>query len=227
MPRVSEDEVLPAEAAETRGQGSSSGRRRVDRQRSAELWEQIDAIVLREGFVDLNMDDLAARLHCSKSTLYSVAGTKQDLVRSVVKRFFELATARIEESTAAEPDFRRKVKVYLRGVGREMGRHSPAFYDDMVADQHAADIYSVNSAAAARRVKEIIDSGVRAGQFRAVDAAFASELVVLAIDGVRSGRLLRRTGLTAGEAFGEIADILLDGLQYQAPLLRRDVGIAD
>ena len=47
------------------------------------------------------------------------------------------------------------------------------------------------------------------------DAAFASELIVLAIEGVRSGRLLRPTGLTAGEAFGEIADLLLDGLQYQ------------
>ncbi len=168
------------------------------------------------------MDDLAARLHCSKSTLYSVAGTKQDLVSSVVKRFFELATSRIEEATAAESDFRRKVKVYLRGVGREMGRHSPAFYEDMVAYEPAAGIYAVNSAAAARRVREIIDSGVEAGQFRAVDAAFASELIVLAIDGVRSGRLLARTGLTAGEAFGEIADILLDGLQYQSPLIRSD-----
>lgn len=166
--------------------------------------------------MDLNMDDLASRLHCSKSTLYAVAGTKRDLVVATVKHFFENATGHIEEATSAEADCRRKVKVYLRGVGREMGRNSPQFYLDMMAYPPAAEVYAINSAAAARRVREIIDEGVVAGQFRAVDAAFASELVVLAIDGVQSGRLLGPTGLTAGEAFSEIADILLDGLQYQS-----------
>ncbi|MET0885917.1 MAG: hypothetical protein ABWX92_05645, partial [Mycetocola sp.] len=88
---------------------------------------------------------------------------------------------------------------------------------DLVDYEPAAQIYAVNSSAAARRVREIIDEGVRSGQFRAVDAAFTSELIVLAIDGVRSGRLLEPTGLSAGEAFTEIADVMLDGLQYQAP----------
>ncbi|WP_206073980.1 TetR/AcrR family transcriptional regulator [Pseudarthrobacter sp. AG30] len=193
------------------------GRRRVDRQRQSELMTQIEEIVLREGFLDLNMDELTSRLHCSKSTLYGVAGNKQTLVVKTVKHFFENATRRIEEATTAETDCRRKVKVYLRGVGREMGRNSTQFYLDMVTYPPAAEVYAVNSAAAARRVREIIDQGVKSGQFRAVDAAFASELVVLAIDGVQSGRLLAPTGLTAGEAFAEIADILLDGLQYQSP----------
>lgn len=161
------------------------------------------------------MDELAYRLRCSKSTLYGVARSKRHLVEMVVKQFFEEATASIESAAAAEVDCRRKVKVYLRGVGREMGRHSAQFYLDMMSYPPAAEIYRLNSLAAARRVREIIDEGVRANQFRAVDAAFASELVVLAIDGVYSGRLLERTGLTASEAFSEIAEILLDGLQYE------------
>lgn len=208
--------VTPA-PTESRADAAAAGRRKVDRQRHSELRAQIEEALLQEGFVDLNMDDLAARLRCSKSTLYGVAGSKNALVVSVVKQFFEQATRAIEEATSAEVDCRRKVKVYLRGVGREMGRHSPQFYLDMVSYEPAAEIYAINSAAASRRVREIIDEGVRAGQFRAVDAAFASELIVLAIDGVRSGRLLEPTGLSAGEAFAEIADILLDGLQYQAP----------
>lgn len=211
MAPVSHD-YLPPEALER-----AAGRRKVDRQRRSELLAQIEQILLQEGFAKLSMDDLAGRLRCSKSTLYGVGGSKNDLVSLVVKRFFEGATARIEEETAAESDYRRKIKVYLHGVGREMGRHSAAFYDDMATYRAAAEIYALNSAAAARRVHEIIEDGVQAGQFRGVDAALASELVVLAIDGVRSGRLLRRTGLTAGQAFAEIGDILLDGLQYQDP----------
>ncbi|WP_427132210.1 hypothetical protein [Pseudarthrobacter sp. S9] len=80
----------------------------------------------------------------------------------------------------------------------------------------AAKLYQVNSATAARRVREIIDKGLEAGQFSAVDSPFASGLVVLAIDGVQSRRLLGPTGLTTGEAFDEIANILLDGLQCQS-----------
>jgi AcrR family transcriptional regulator len=194
-----------------------ASRRKVDRQRQSELLGQIEEMMLREGFMELNMDELASRLHCSKSTLYGVAGTKQELVVKTVKHFFENATHRIEDATSAEADCRRKVKVYLRGVGREMGRNSAQFYRDMVAYPPAAKVYAINSAAAARRVREIIDHGVVSGHFRAVDAALASELVVLAIDGVQSGRLLGPTGLTAGEAYAEIADILLDGLQYQVP----------
>ncbi len=195
---------------------SGPGRRKVEQQRQSDLMNQIEEIILHEGFMDLNMAELASRLHCSKSTLYGVAGNKRDLVVAIVKRFFQQATAQIEEATSAETDCRRKIKVYLRGVGREMGRHTPQFYLDMAAYAPTAKVYAVNSAAAARRVQEIIDQGVVAGQFRAVDAAFASELMIMAIDGVRSGRLLERTGLRAGEAFAEIADIMLDGLQYKS-----------
>lgn len=37
-------------------------------------------------------------MHCSKSTIYSVAPAKEQLVVAVIKRFFRLATTRIEES---------------------------------------------------------------------------------------------------------------------------------
>lgn len=184
--------------------------------RREEILERVESIMLHDGFADLTMDSLASRLHCSKSTLYAVARGKRELVRLVVRRFFEQATRDIEAETTMESDHRRKIKVYLRGVGRHMSKHSSAFYADMVAYRPAAEIYTLNSHAAARRVRTLIEAGVAAGQFRAVDASFAAEVVVLSIEGVRSGRLLERTGLTAGEAFAEIGDLILDGL--------RDVG---
>src|SRR5213080_1832274 len=112
MAPVSHD-YLPPEALER-----AAGRRKIDRQRRSDLLGQIEQILLQEGFAELSMDELATRLRCSKSTLYAVAGSKNDLVSMVVKRFFEGATARIEAETAAESDYRRKVKVYLHGVGR-------------------------------------------------------------------------------------------------------------
>ena len=37
-------------------------------------------------------------------------------------------------------------------------------------------------------------------------------MVAVSIDAVQSGDLLRTTGLSAGDAFAELGDLLLDGL---------------
>ncbi|MGB3699324.1 MAG: helix-turn-helix domain-containing protein, partial [Gordonia sp. (in: high G+C Gram-positive bacteria)] len=50
--------------------------------RRLELFDEIVALFLAEGFGRLTLDELAARLHCSKSTLYTLAGSKDQLVRA-------------------------------------------------------------------------------------------------------------------------------------------------
>ncbi|MET7540314.1 hypothetical protein [Streptomyces sp. NPDC005507] len=81
-----------------------------------------------------------------------------------------------------------------------MRRHSNAFYDDMVGYEPTEQIYRENSAAAAHRVHQMIDEGV------------AAQVVAVTIDALQSGALLESTGLTAGDAFSELGDLLLDGL---------------
>ncbi|WP_330263004.1 hypothetical protein [Streptomyces griseorubiginosus] len=51
-----------------------------------------------------------------------------------------------------------------------------------------------------------------AGVFRALNGQFAAQVVAMTIDAVQSGALLDTTGLTAGDAFSELGDLLLDGL---------------
>lgn len=172
--------------------------------------------MLAEGFTSLSMDDLAQRLRCSKATLYSVAGSKEQLVTALTKGFFRQATEQIESAVQAETDPRQRIPAYLSGVGEAMSRCSAAFYSDMVAFAPTAEIYHVNSQAAARRVRELIAAGVEQGALRSIDGTFAGHLVALAIEGVQSGVLLRSTGLTAGQAYGEMADLLLHGLSVPA-----------
>jgi AcrR family transcriptional regulator len=195
------------------GTASAAGiPRRPDDARRARLIERLEEIFLAEGFSLLTVDDLCRRLHCSKSTLYTVASTKQQIVQAAVRRFFATATTAVEEASRAEKDPARRIRVYLHTIGTEMARSSPEFYLDLVNYQPTADIYLANTAAATRRVRELIEDGVRSGAFRPTDATFTAQLVALAIDGVRSGRLLAATGLTAGEAFVELGDFMLRGL---------------
>jgi AcrR family transcriptional regulator len=197
---------------EGRAMRRSPRRRVVDSGRVEELLGKAGAIVLAEGFTSVTMDELAQRLGCSKATLYSIAGTKEQLVQAITRRFFADAAAEIEAKVAAETDPRERIRTYLSGVGAAMRRHSPAFYDDMVSYAPTARVYRRNSDAAAHRVRELIDEGIRAGAFRELNGTFAAQVIAVAIDALQSGVLLRSTGLSAGDAFSELGDLLLDGL---------------
>jgi AcrR family transcriptional regulator len=174
--------------------------------------QRVQDLVLAEGFARLTVDDLAARLSCSKSTLYAISSSKEYLVTTVVKRFFRDATSRIEAQVADVGDPAQRIAAYLAGVGTEMRRMSSGCYEDMVTHDSTRDIYAVNSAAAARRVHELIHEGIEAGRFRPVHAEFIGEAVGLLIDGIQHGELLRRTGLSSGDAFTELSDLVLAAL---------------
>jgi AcrR family transcriptional regulator len=200
---------VPAKAVRGR-----SGRGNADARRT-ELIEQIEAIFLDEGFSTMTVDDLCKRLRCSKSTLYTIAGSREQIIQKVTRHFFERSTAAIEEDIAQESDPAVRILRYLEGVGAAMRRNSRAFYIDMVSYEPTADIYRTNSRAAARKVQGMIEEGVRVNRFRAADAALAAQVVALMIDGVQSGTILEATGLTAGEAFAEIGQLLIHGLSLK------------
>jgi AcrR family transcriptional regulator len=206
-PSVDEDSAVHA-----REPIGSVRRRRVNRTHRAELHERLEALILEEGFTALTVDEMTQRLRCSKATLYAIAPSKEQLVLSVTRRFFAKATEQIEAEIATVTEGERRIAAYLAGVGTAMARCGPAFYADMVSFAPTAEIYRRNSDAAARRVHELIEDGVRSGKLRATDGRFAAQLIAMAIDGVQSGALLESTGLNAGAAYAEMADLLLHGL---------------
>lgn len=192
--------------------------RRSDQEaRRQELLAQLEAIFLVEGFRDLTVDDLAARLRISKTTLYTVASTREQIVVAVMKRFFREAVTRIESAVAAADDPAERIAAYLHTVGREMQRRSAACYADMIAYQPTAELYRRNGQASSDRIRSLIQEGVDAGVFRDVHGHFVGEAVALLIEGIIDGRLLRRTGLSSPEAWEELSSFALSALTHGLP----------
>jgi AcrR family transcriptional regulator len=195
--------------------GRNTRRRKVDAERRETVVLQLENLLLQEGFSGLTVNDMAARLQCSKSTLYAIASSKEQLVAAAIKHFFREATRRIEERVAQIDDPRERIAVYLAAIGGEMRRMSAECYADMTATEQTWEIYRVNSRAAAERVRQFVHDGVKVGAFRQVHADFVGEVVTVVIDSIQHGELLSRTGLSSGDAYGELSGLVLNALTHR------------
>ena len=181
-------------------------------QRRAELLDDLVALVLGEGFATLSLDDLARRLRCSKSTLYGIAASKEQLVVAAVKRFFQRATATVEGRAAGTGDHRERIGTYLLAVAEQLQPASPQFFADVAAFAPAREIYERNTRAAAARLQELVADGVAARSLRPVDASFVGAAVAQVMNAIAAGEITALTGLDDAAAYRELADLVDAGI---------------
>jgi AcrR family transcriptional regulator len=180
--------------------------------RQAELLDQLEELFLAEGFSRFTLEDLALRLRCSKSTLYALAGSKEQLAHRVVKHFFRKATTAVEAHTVTEDDPARRVTAYLSAVARALAPASPAFHRDLDSFVPGREVYERNTAMAAERVRSLIAEGVAQGRFRDVHPALIADTVTTLMFRIGRGDTHRATGLDDATAYRELAALLLHGI---------------
>ncbi len=180
--------------------------------RQAELLDQLEELFLAEGFTRFTLEDLALRLRCSKSTLYALAGSKEQLAHRVVKHFFRKATAAVETDIDAEGDPARRVIAYLSAVARALAPAGPAFHRDLDSFPPGREVYERNTAAAAERVRALIADGVAQGRFREVHPGLIADTVTTLMFRIGRGDTQRATGLDDATAYRELSILLLRGI---------------
>ena len=166
-----------------------------------------------EGFARFTLDDLAERLRCSKTTLYQLANSKQELVVEVVKQYFRAAVDAVESRVDREEDPRMRVDTYLRAVADRLQPLSREFMDDLQAFEPAGEVYRRNTAAAGDRIRSLIAEGIDAGAFRPVHAAFMGEMVAATMFEIQRGQVGARLGMTDSQAYAELASTVVSALE--------------
>ena len=121
--------------------------------RRTELFDALVTLFLSEGFAHLTLDEIATRLRCSKSTLYTLAGSKEQLVRAATVHFFRSATKLVEARVAATDGARERITAYLSAVGTALDPASDQFMVDLDAFAPARGVYEQNTRIAARRCR--------------------------------------------------------------------------
>jgi AcrR family transcriptional regulator len=180
--------------------------------RQAELLDQLEALFLDEGFAGFTLDDLALRLRCSKSTLYTLADSKEQLALRVIRHFFRKATAAVEQQTVSEDDPGHRVTAYLAAVAGALAPAGPAFRRDLDRFGPGREVYEQNTAAAADRVRQLLTDGVAQGRFRDVHPVLVADTVTTLMLRIGRGDVARATGLDDATAYRELAALLLHGI---------------
>ncbi|MFZ2527591.1 MAG: TetR/AcrR family transcriptional regulator [Rhodococcus sp. (in: high G+C Gram-positive bacteria)] len=189
---------------------TSAGTRRTARRR--QLFDELVALFLADGFAHLTLDDIAARLHCSKSTLYTLAENKDRLVHAVTVHFFRDATERVETALTGSAGAENRIRTYLESVGRQLEPASPRFMEDMAATPAAREVYERNTRIAAERVRALIADGVATGELRDVHAVFVADVVTAVMVRIQQREVAATTGLADAQAYRELATLLTRGL---------------
>jgi AcrR family transcriptional regulator len=180
--------------------------------RQAELLDQLEALFLADGFARFTLDDLAVRLRCSKSTLYALAGSKEQLALRVIRHFFRKATVAVEARTFTVKDPALRVTAYLTAVAAALAPAGAAFHRDLDSFAPGREVYERNTALAADRVRELIAEGVAQGRFREVHPALVADTVTTLMLRIGRGDTARATGLDDATAYRELAALLLHGI---------------
>lgn len=194
------------------GRSGTAGRARRRTARQEDLLNRLVALFAAEGFTAFTLDDLVERMRCSKTSLYTLAGSKQELVVEVVKQYFRLSVPAVEAAVEKAAGPRARVVAYLTAVGDYLRPLSRDFMDDLAGFGPAAEVYRRNTAAAADRIRELIAEGIAAGEFRELHAAFAAEMVAATMFEIQRGEMFSRLEMTDAEAYAELASLVVHAL---------------
>src|SRR5215213_9410889 len=171
----------------------------------ARLSELVE-LFLAAGFRHLTLAEIAAELHCSKSTLYAFGQSKEQVTVHAIKQFFKGATEAVEAAIADQPSAGARLVAYLRAISRALRPASAQFMADVAEQRSAREVYERNTESAAERVRQMIAEGVRAGEFRDVHAAFVADTVVSTMERIQAGAVTSATGLSDADAYEELAE---------------------
>lgn len=177
------------------------------------LLDELVEVVLSEGVADLTLADIAARLRCSKSTLYELGPSKEQLVAIAVRRFFKKATDDVEAQTQLRHGAAQRLATYLGAVANALRPASDAFMRDVVRHPAGAEVYRRNTQLAAARVRELISEGVEQGEFRDVHATFIADVIASTMERIQIGEVARSTAMTDAEAYDELAALVVEGVR--------------
>ena len=186
-------------------------RRLTARQR--QLLGELEEVFSAEGFADLTMAQIAARVNCSLRTLYGISAGKDELVLTVVdRRLRRIGRAAIEPLRASMPPL-AALRSYLAAVNEALQPATATYSQELIRIAGATRLVAAHESYVIAVTRSLLDRAVAEGQIARIDTAAVAHV----LGGL--GRELARPEVAEGlaappKATAEaVAEIILRGLE--------------
>ncbi len=184
-------------------------------QRKDELLIALEDLILNEGFARVTVSHMAAKLRCSRRTLYELAPSKKQLVLLVIGRLFENVRVAGRQAILEIDDPADQLFEYLQVGINTAKRLSPMLVYDIDKWPPSRNIWQEHMSLRVEGMKEIVQRGIAQGKFRGVHAHLVAEIMFASIARIREPDFYKNTEMTLSDAFTELYGIILHALQYR------------
>lgn len=182
--------------------------------RSEELLDALEELLLHEGFARLTVGDMAARLRCSRRTIYELSHSKNELVLLVLSRFFERLRTEADTLIQNIDDPRRKIYEYLEVGVRAAHRMSPITVADVDKWVPSRKIWQAHIRMRVDGLRRLVEEGIERGVFRGVHAHLVAEIAFAGLSRIREPDFYNNVSMTIAEAYHEFYGLLLQALVH-------------
>jgi AcrR family transcriptional regulator len=184
--------------------------------RQREIFDKLQELFLREGFRHLTIADLVDQLRCSRRTLYSLAPSREELVLTVIDRLLNQMGIEANARAAACRDPGDAIEAYLGSAVTTLRRAQPVFTQDLESYGPTKHLYDRHLRIALDVLGKLIDGGVAQGVFRPLHPPLIAEILDAAVERIRRPDVLERSGVSMGQAVGELSELIRHGLVQDA-----------
>jgi AcrR family transcriptional regulator len=181
--------------------------------RQEEVLNVVEQVFLREGIRAVRMGRLAAEASCSRSTLYELAPSKEDLLLLVLDRMMRRIVRRGARAIDAADDPVDRVRAMLTSGALDFAALGPGFLEAVRRHPPARMLFDRRIAEGRDALEGLIEEAIQAGEFRPVNAAVIAEAMFAVVLRFTDPEFARAAKVSATTGLTELVDVLLDGLR--------------
>src|SRR5699024_6542107 len=133
--------------------------------RQRELFNALLNDLLGEGFESFTIDNASKRYRCSKSTIYGLGTTRDEILARILVSYFNAIGRRTTPEITARSSVDTAFIEYFDIINEALSATSPKFMQELASQPVARDIYGINIEAASEIIHILLERLVASGEF--------------------------------------------------------------